>query len=53
MMGRILWRFLTVKILIRVAFAILSLNGIAQAQPTSKAPPQSGNNYNFSAGGNG
>jgi hypothetical protein len=51
---KVLWRFFTVKTLIRVAFAVISLGGIAQAQTSGKSPPpQSGNNYNFTNGGTG
>jgi hypothetical protein len=47
-------RILTVKNLIRVAFTILSLNGMAHAgSPDNRPPPQSGNNYNYTAGGGG
>jgi hypothetical protein len=47
-------RFFTVKTLLRVAFTVLSLSGIAHARsPDNAAPQQSGNNYNFMAGGGG
>jgi hypothetical protein len=42
---------ITTKTLIRVAFSILSLGGIAQAHAVG--PHQSGVPYNFMAGGGG
>jgi hypothetical protein len=54
MSAKIVSRILTTKTLIRVAFAILSLSGIAQASPDNHAAQQkSGGPYNFMAGGGG
>ncbi len=54
MSAKIVSRILTTKTLIRVAFAILSLNGIAQAASDHEVAPQKGGApYNFMAGGGG
>jgi hypothetical protein len=54
MSAKIVSLILTTKTLIRVAFAILSLSGIAQASPDNHAAQQkSGGPYNFMAGGGG
>ncbi len=54
MFAKIVSRVLTTKTLIRVAFAIVSLNGIAQASPDHQVAQQkAGAPYNFMAGGGG
>jgi hypothetical protein len=54
MSAKIVSRILTTKTLIRVAFAILSLSGIAHASPDHQVPqPKTGAPYNFMAGGGG
>jgi hypothetical protein len=54
MSAKIVSRILTTKTLIRVAFAIVSLNGIAQASPDNHASQQKADApYNFMAGGGG
>ncbi|MEA2738203.1 MAG: hypothetical protein QOH05_1510 [Acetobacteraceae bacterium] len=45
---------LTIKTLVRIAITALSLSGMAHAHSVSMlSPQQSGNNYNFLAGGGG
>ena len=47
-------RFFTLKTLIRVALTMLSLSGMAHARTADHASSQqSGNDYNFTAGGGG
>jgi hypothetical protein len=54
MSAKIVSRILTTKTLIRVAFAILSFSGIAQASPDHQVAQQkAGAPYNFMAGGGG
>jgi hypothetical protein len=52
---KMLAHLVATKTLIRVAFSILSLSGIAHAQTSDHrvAPQQSGNAYNYMAGGGG
>jgi hypothetical protein len=55
MAKKMLAHLVATKTLIRVAFSILSLSGIAHAQVSvhGAAPQQSGNAYNYVAGGGG
>jgi hypothetical protein len=55
MARKTLAHLITAKTLIRVAFAILSLSGLAHAQSSARptTPQQSGNAYNYMAGGGG
>ena len=54
MSAKLVSRILTTKTLIRVAFAILSVSGIAHASPdTQPAQQKAGAPYNFMAGGGG
>jgi hypothetical protein len=51
-------RYFTMKTLIRIAFAALSLSGMAHAEPANgdaanKVSPKTGGYYNFTAGGGG